>query len=92
MTGASEAHLRVDKWLWQARFFKSRSIAAQAVTSGRVRLNGDKIGRASRQVRIGDVLTVTIGRHVKVVALKALGTRRGPATEAQFLYEVLDES
>ncbi|MEO0411868.1 MAG: RNA-binding S4 domain-containing protein [Pseudomonadota bacterium] len=92
MTPGQEPYLRADKWLWYARFFKSRSIAAQAVSAGRVRVNGRKLSRASASVRVGDVLTVTIGRHVKVAQLLALGARRGPAAEAQTLYLILDES
>lgn len=92
MTSGAAPSLRADKWLWHARFFKSRSIAAQAVSAGRVRVNGQKLSRASANVRVGDVLNITIGRHVKVVRLLALGTRRGPASEAQTLYAILDET
>ncbi|MEM6832435.1 MAG: RNA-binding S4 domain-containing protein [Pseudomonadota bacterium] len=84
--------MRVDKWLWHARFFKSRSIAAQAVTSGRIRVNGHKISRASAAVRPGDAVTIIIGRHIRLVSIEALGERRGPAPEAQLLYNTLDES
>ncbi|MEM7570564.1 MAG: RNA-binding S4 domain-containing protein [Pseudomonadota bacterium] len=84
--------LRVDKWLWHARFFKSRSIASQAIGKGKVRLNGQKLSRASVGVRSGDVLTLRLGPTIKVIAIKALGERRGPASEAQLLYDILDET
>ena len=78
--------LRVDKWLWQARFFKTRSLAAKQVTEGHVRVNGTRVAKTSHAVAPGDVLTFPQGRQIRVVAL---GTRRGPATEAQALYEDL---
>ncbi len=82
--------IRIDKWLWQARFFKSRSLAAGVVTGGHVRVNGNKIAKASHAVVAGDVLTFPQGRRIRVVRLVALGTRRGPAPEAQELYEDLE--
>jgi len=84
--------MRLDKWMWQARFFKSRSIAAQAIKSGAIRINGRKPLRASAQVRIGDALTIRRGRQVIVIELRALGTRRGPASEAALLYDILDKT
>ena len=77
---------RLDKWLWFARFFKSRSISAKAVTGGRVRINGIHAAKASAAVSVGDVLTFVQGSRVRVVEVAALGTRRGPAPEAQALY------
>ncbi len=82
--------LRVDKWLWYARFFKTRSLAATQVSSGHVRLNGQKLGKSSVTVSAGDVLTFSQGRHVRVIKVIDLATRRGPAPEAQALYEDLD--
>ncbi len=79
--------LRVDKWLWHARFFKSRSLAAQVVSAGHVRINSNKISKPSHNVASGDVLTFPQGNLVRVVRMIALGTRRGPAPEAQALYE-----
>jgi ribosome-associated heat shock protein Hsp15 len=79
--------LRVDKWLWHARFFKSRSLAAQVVSAGHVRINSNKISKPSYNVASGDVLTFPQGNLVRVVRMIAAGTRRGPAPEAQALYE-----
>jgi ribosome-associated heat shock protein Hsp15 len=81
--------LRVDKWLWHARFFKTRSLAARAVTGQGLRVNGQRVTKASAAVRPGDVLTFAQGEHIKVAKIVALGTRRGPAPEAQALYEDL---
>ncbi|MFD1343462.1 RNA-binding S4 domain-containing protein [Litorisediminicola beolgyonensis] len=78
--------LRIDKWLWQARFFKTRGLAAKAATSGRCRLNGSHVTKASTVLRAGDVLTFPQARAVRVIRIEALGTRRGPAPEAQALY------
>jgi ribosome-associated heat shock protein Hsp15 len=84
--------IRIDKWLWHARFHKSRALAQGAATSGRVRLNGRRIEKSSADVRPGDTLTLPRGREVVVVRVVACGIRRGPAAEAQALYEVLTES
>ncbi len=81
--------LRVDKWLWQARFFKTRTLAAKIVTSGAVRVNGNRIAKASASVKPEDTLTFPQGDRIKVVRIVELGTRRGPAPEAQALYEDL---
>lgn len=86
----SEDGLRLDKWLWFSRFCKSRSIAAALCTGGRIRLSGRVVAKASQTVRPGDVLTFPLGPHVRVIEVCALGTRRGPATEAQTLYRDLD--
>ena len=85
----SEERIRLDKWLWQARFFKSRSLAAACVSGGHARVNGQHVSKASRAVGPGDVLTFPQGRLVRVVKVTACGTRRGPAPEAQGLYEDL---
>ena len=79
--------LRIDKWLWQARFFKTRTLAGKVVGEGRVRLNGDRVAKASQAVAPGDVLTFPQGRVIRVVAVAAIGTRRGPADEARALYD-----
>jgi ribosome-associated heat shock protein Hsp15 len=81
--------LRIDKWLWQARFFKTRSLAAKLVQSGTLRLNGDLISKPSRMVSEGDVLTFPKALDTRVIEVRALGTRRGPAPEAQGLYRDL---
>ena len=85
MTGTPDK-LRLDKWLWHARFFKTRSLAAREVGAGHIRINGDKTDKPARNVATGDVLTFMQGRQVRIVRVEAMGTRRGPATEAQTLY------
>lgn len=79
--------IRLDKWLWQARFFKSRSIAAGVVTSGKVRVDGNPVSKPARAVGPGDVLTFSQEKDVRVVRILACGVRRGPAPEAQALYD-----
>ncbi len=86
----SEASLRLDKWLWYARFFKSRSLAAKACQASQVRCAGNPISKAHHGVRVGDVLTFPKGRYIRVVKVLVLGTRRGPAVEARTLYEDLN--
>ncbi|EAR51206.1 S4 domain protein [Oceanicola granulosus HTCC2516] len=81
--------IRLDKWLWQARFFKSRSLAAEIVGNGRVRVDGQPVSKPARAVGAGDVLTFPQGQAVRVVRILALGTRRGPAPEARALYDDL---
>ncbi|MEM8825044.1 MAG: RNA-binding S4 domain-containing protein [Pseudomonadota bacterium] len=78
--------VRLDKWLWYARFFKTRSLAAKIVTDGRVRVNGERVSKAAQTVQPGDALTFPQGSRIRVVEILALGTRRGPAVEAQALY------
>lgn len=78
---------RIDKFLWFARFFKSRTLAASIVTDGRVRINGERCEKASTIVKVGDVLTFPAGPRVRVIKVVAGGTRRGPPSEAQALYE-----
>lgn len=81
--------IRLDKWLWQARFFKSRSMAAGIVTAGKVRVDGTPASKPARAVRPGNVLTFPQGDRIRVVRIIALGQRRGPASEAQQLYDDL---
>ncbi len=88
---AERAGQRSDKWLFFARFARSRTLAARFVEEGRVRVNRDKITSASRQVRAGDVLTLNLRRDVLVVRVVDTGSRRGPAAEARLLYETLGE-
>lgn len=87
MTEASG--LRIDKWLWYARLFKSRSQASKLAAEGRIRVDGKIVTRAHHPVKVGDVLTFPKARHIRVVRVVALGTRRGPAAEARTLYEDL---
>ncbi|QIE55456.1 RNA-binding S4 domain-containing protein [Pikeienuella piscinae] len=81
--------LRLDKWLWRARFFKTRGLAAKTAEKG-FRLNGERSRKTHALVRPGDVLTFRQGAEVRVVRVRALGTRRGPAPEAATLFEDLD--
>ena len=80
---------RIDKWLFFARVAKSRSLAQRMVADGRVRANRDKLDAASANVKVDDVLTIALERRVLVLRVLAAGERRGPATEAQMLYEDL---
>ena len=85
----SEDALRIDKWLWHARFVKSRTLGQKLAESGKVRLNKDPVVKAHTLVRAEDVLTFPLGPYIRVIKVLALGTRRGPAKEAQELYEDL---
>ena len=87
MTGDS---LRLDKWLWYARFFKSRSKATRFCVSSRLRVNSTVIDKAHYRVRPGDVLTFPKGPHIRVVRIRMLGVRRGPVAEARTLYDDLE--
>lgn len=84
-----EPSLRLDKWLWYARFFKTRAIATRAIAGGRFRLDGEVMSKPHRAAVPGQVLTFMQGERVRVIRIVALGTRRGPATEAMTLYEDL---
>jgi len=86
----SQPTLRLDKWLWQARFFKSRTLAGRFCAAGRVRVNGAPGAKARFRLRPGDVLTFAPGREVRIVRVRQLGQRRGPAPEARLLYEDLE--
>ncbi|MDP5361774.1 MAG: RNA-binding S4 domain-containing protein [Paracoccaceae bacterium] len=81
--------IRLDKWLWHARFFKSRSIAAGVVTGGKVRVDSQPVSKPARAVGPGNVLTFIQETETRVVRIVACGARRGPAPEAQTLYEDL---
>jgi len=78
--------MRIDKWLWAARFFKTRSLAIQAIDNGRVKLNGDRI-KPAREVKPGDRLLVHLGDVDWTLTVRALAMQRGPAPVAQALYE-----
>ena len=84
--------LRLDKWLWCARFYRTRELAQAACESGRLRINGFRVEKAGREVKPGDVLTIP--QRGEVVAVRVLGgaKRRGPATEARQLYEILTDA
>ncbi|MEP4768865.1 MAG: RNA-binding S4 domain-containing protein [Roseibium sp.] len=79
--------LRIDKWLWYARVTKSRSLAQKLAIGGHVRINKDKISSASKAVKVGDVLTITLERKILILKIAALGSKRGPYEQARLLYE-----
>lgn len=83
------AGIRLDKWLWQARFFKTRSLCAKQISAGHFRLNDQKIGKPATMVSVGDGLVFPQARTVRIIRIAALGNRRGPASEAQLLYDDL---
>jgi ribosome-associated heat shock protein Hsp15 len=83
--------IRIDKWLWAARFFKTRSLAADAVTGGKIDVNGAR-AKPSRIMRLGDKLSIRRGPYESTVVVKGLAKLRGPASEAQLLYEETEES
>jgi len=80
------ATMRVDKWLWAARFFKTRSLALAAIENGRVKLDGQRV-KPAREVRPGDRLAIRIGDHEWTLTIRGLSMQRGPAPLAQQLYE-----
>lgn len=77
---------RLDQWLWHARFFKSRTLAKQAIESGRCRINRERVSKPGYCIKQGDVLTFPQGPHVRVIEVQAMAVRRGPASEARGLY------
>ena len=81
--------LRVDKWLWHARLFKSRSLAAKLCVEGKIRVTGRIVEKAHHAVKPGDVVTFPQSNRIRVVRVTALGSRRGPAAEARTLYDDL---
>ncbi|WP_281842788.1 RNA-binding S4 domain-containing protein [Sinisalibacter aestuarii] len=81
--------MRADKWLWHARFFKTRGLAAKVISGGHLRVNAAKVHKPAQSVGPGDVLTFPQGRRIRVVKVLGLSARRGPASEAQTLYEDL---
>lgn len=87
----ADASLRIDKWLWYARFYRSRALAQQAVAGGLVHVNGER-AKPSRALRIGDRLLITRGDDRREVIVRAIPLRRGPAPEAQSHYEETAES
>ncbi len=83
--------LRIDKWLWAARFFKTRSLAAEEIGKNRIQVNGD-VAKASREVKAGDTVTMRQGVQIRTVTVRGISGQRGPAPVAQQLYEETAES
>jgi ribosome-associated heat shock protein Hsp15 len=83
--------MRLDKWLWAARFFKTRSLAAEAIAAGHVSVNGER-AKAAKALRAGDAVEIRRAPFVHAIVVRALSERRGPAAEAQALYEETVES
>jgi ribosome-associated heat shock protein Hsp15 len=83
--------MRLDKWLWAARFFKTRSIASAEVEGGHVEVNGER-AKSAKQLRIGDELRIRMNQFTHVVHVRGLSERRGPAAEARLLYEETEAS
>jgi ribosome-associated heat shock protein Hsp15 len=88
--GPASAAARLDKWLWQARFFRARAAAAETVAAGQVRLNGQRVTKPGHVLRPGDTLTFPQGGRIRLIRVAATGSRRGPAAEAERLYIDLD--
>ena len=84
------APVRLDKWLWYARFFKTRSLATKLISSGKLRINGEVTSKPHRQAQIGHVLTFVQGPNIRVIRIDEVGKCRGPAAEAATLYTDLD--
>ncbi|MDA1080607.1 MAG: RNA-binding S4 domain-containing protein [Gemmatimonadetes bacterium] len=83
--------VRIDKWLWAARFFKTRSQAADAVAGGKVEVGGERV-KPARMVRVGEEVRVRLGPYVHIVHVRAMGEKRGPASVAATLYEETADS
>ena len=81
--------IRLDIWLWYARFYKSRSLSSKAILSGNLRVNSIKIIKPASKVKINDVLTINHVNKVRIIRIQSIGARRGPASEAQALYNDL---
>jgi ribosome-associated heat shock protein Hsp15 len=83
--------VRIDKWLWAARFFKTRSLAAEAIAAGKVEVNEERV-KPAKLIQLGDSVSVRLGPYLHVVRVRGLSERRGPATIAATLYEETTES
>lgn len=85
------SQVRIDKWLWAARFFKTRSAATEAVLGGRVHVNGERV-KPAKDVRVGDTIEVSIGDRRFTVVVRGVADKRGSATVAATLYDETPES
>ena len=90
-TETQDDDIRLDKWLWAARFFKTRALAAEAVAGGKVKLNGERV-KPAKALRVDDSLRISIGPCEYVVRVRVLSARRGPAPQAASLYEESESS
>ena len=88
---SSAGRVRIDKWLWAARFFKTRSLAAEAIAAGKVEVNDERV-KPAKLIQLGDSVSVRLGPYLHVVNVRGLSERRGPATVAATLYEETAES
>ena len=88
---APDNTVRVDKWLWAARFFKTRSLAAEAIGGGKITVNGER-AKPAKPVKLGDEIRLQLGQFQHVVIVRGLSDRRGPASVAQTMYEETEES
>jgi ribosome-associated heat shock protein Hsp15 len=86
MTETEDTRIRLDKWLWAARFYRTRSLAAEAIAGGKVQVNGERVKRA-KPVQVGDDVRIRQGPYEHQIVVRALSEHRGPATEAVRLYE-----
>ncbi len=86
---SSSDEQRLDKWLWYARFVKSRSLAAKLIEDGCIRVNRQRVVKAATSVKCGDVLTASLYGRVRIIEVRAIGHRRGPPSEAHDLYSEL---
>src|SRR3954471_4502944 len=91
MSSDEISRVRLDKWLWAARFFKTRALAATAIETGKVEVNGERAKRA-KQLQVGDSLRIRLGPYNHVVNVRAISEQRGPASVAAKLYEETAES
>lgn len=91
MPASSDAAVRLDKWLWAARFFKTRRLASEAIKGGKVEVDGQR-AKPAKEVRVGQSVAVTKGVYEFVVTVEGLSEQRGPATQAQQLYTETEES
>jgi ribosome-associated heat shock protein Hsp15 len=91
MGETSEGKIRIDKWLWAARFYKTRALAAEAIEGGKVQVNGDRVKRA-KPLQVGDEVRIRQGPYEHQIIVRELSDRRGPAAQAATLYEEKPES
>jgi ribosome-associated heat shock protein Hsp15 len=91
MGDAEDSRVRIDKWLWAARFYKTRSLAAEAIAGGKIQLNGERVKRA-KPVQIGDEIRIRQGPYEHHVVVRELSDRRGPAVQAAALYQETEAS